>query len=552
MPVESRYPRFEVPNLDLWSFLFERKDRPYPDDKVIYRDAESDRVYTFSQVKDTALDFGKGLKAVWEWRKGDVLGLYLPNCIDTPAITMGTHWCGGVVSPANPSYTVDELAFQLKDSGSKALITTLEFLPNAIAACKKVGIMEQFIALAGDKRDPEAKVKHFTSIRNISGATRYRKTKVNPEKDLAFLVYSSGTTGKPKGVMLSHRNIVSNIIQISYNESPLDWKGGPSNEGDKILAFLPFFHIYGLTCMVMQSLHRGLELIVMTRFDLERFCQLVQAHKITFTYVAPPVMVALAKDPIVSNYDLSSLRMVNCGAAPLTRELVAQVQKRFHLPIKQGYGLSEASPTTHVQPWDEWDKSVGSVGKMLPNITAKYIDPDGKEVGVGQIGELCMKGPNIFQGYLNQPEMTKSSFTEDGYLRTGDVGYQDENGNFFITDRVKELIKYKGFQVAPAELEGLLLDHPKVHDVAVIGIYDETQQTELPRAYIVLPPQVEKSEATKQQLTDWLHNRVAGHKKLRGGVFFVDEIPKSPSGKILRRLLKERALNDKAMLKAKL
>lgn len=193
------------------------------------------------------MDFGKGLKAVWEWRKGHVLGLYLPNCIDTPAITWGTLWSGGIISPANPGYTVEELAFQLKDSGAKALITTLEFLPNAKAACKIAGIDEDCIALAGDHRDPEAKIKHFTSVRNISGATRYRKAKVDPKKDLAFLVYSSGTTGKPKGVMLSHSNICANILQLNAAESGnLDWKGGPNNEGDKILAFLPFFHIYGI------------------------------------------------------------------------------------------------------------------------------------------------------------------------------------------------------------------------------------------------------------------------------------------------------------------
>jgi acyl-CoA synthetase (AMP-forming)/AMP-acid ligase II len=304
--------------------------------------------------------------------------------------------------------------------------------------------------------------------------------------------------------------------------------------------------------MIMQSLHRGFQLIVMARFDLERFCQLIQQHKVTFTYVAPPVLVGLAKHPVVSKYDLSSLRMVNSGAAPLTRELVEQMQKRFPLPIKQGYGLSETSPTTHIQLWHEWDTSIGSVGKMLPNITAKYTDPDGNEVATGQVGELCLKGPNVFKGYLNQPEMTKAAFTEDGYFKTGDVGFQDKEGNFYITDRVKELIKYKGFQVAPAELEGLLLDHPKVSDVAVIGLYDDEQHTELPRAYIVLATGVEKAEATKQEIAEWLHKRVAGHKKLRGGIHFIEEIPKSPSGKILRRILKEQAIKEKGGPKAKL
>lgn len=195
--------------------------------------------------------------------------------------------------------------------------------------------------------------------------------------------------------------------------------------------------------MIMRSAYSGVELVVMARFDLERFCQIVQSQKITFSYIAPPVLVGLAKSPIVSKYDLSSLRMLNSGAAPLTRELVDQMQKRFPLPIKQGYGLSETSPTTHIQPWDEWYKTIGSVGKMLPNISAKFLDPDGNEVPVGQTGELCMKGPNVFRGYLNQPEQTKASFTEDGYFKTGDIGHVDKDGSFYITDRVKELIKYK-------------------------------------------------------------------------------------------------------------
>jgi 4-coumarate--CoA ligase len=308
----------------------------------------------------------------------------------------------------------------------------------------------------------------------------------------------------------------------------------------------------GLTCMIMSSIYAGTELVVMARFDLERFCQLVQSHKITFSYIAPPVLVALAKSPIVSKYDLSSLRMVNSGAAPLTRELVEQMQKRFPLPIKQGYGLSETSPTTHIQPWDEWDKSIGSVGKMLPNLTAKFIDGDGDELPIGETGELCMKGPNVFQGYLNLPEITKTCFTDDGYFKTGDIGHVDDKGDFYITDRVKELIKYKGFQVAPAELEGLLLDHPQVNDVAVIGLQDEEQHTELPRAYIVVAHGIPKTEATKEVIAGWLHQRIASHKKLRGGVFFVDEIPKSASGKILRRVLKAEAMKEEAAPKSKL
>jgi acyl-CoA synthetase (AMP-forming)/AMP-acid ligase II len=212
---------------------------------VIYVDPDANRSYTFGQVRSTALEFGKGLRAVWEWKKGDVLALYTPNCIDTPALLWGTTWAGGIISPANPGYTVDELAFQLKDSGAKALATQKPLLKTALEACKKVGIDEDRVILIGDERDETMKFKHFTAIRNLAGTSRYRKAKIDSKKDLAFLVYSSGTTGHPKGVMLSHSNIVANTLMLTAGEGGnLTWNGGPKKEGDKILAFLPFFHIY--------------------------------------------------------------------------------------------------------------------------------------------------------------------------------------------------------------------------------------------------------------------------------------------------------------------
>jgi len=550
MPTESSYPELDIPNIDLWAFLFERKDKPYPDNKVIYTDPDSSRSYTYAQTRETAINFGKGLKAQWSWKKGDVLALYTPNCIDTPAITWGTHWAGGVLSPANPGYTVDELAFQLKDSGAKALVTQKAFLKQALEAAKKAGIESDRVILMGDERDETSRIKHFTLIVNLSGASRYRRAKIDPKKDLAFLVYSSGTTGHPKGVMLSHENIVANTMMIKVGEGGnLQWKGGADGRGDKILAFLPFFHIYGLTCLIHQSMYSGLELIVMPKFELERFCQHIQDHKITFAYVVPPVVLLLGKSPIVDKYDLSTLRMLNSGAAPLTKDLVDAVYNRLKVPIKQGYGLSETSPTTHTQPWQDWNVTIGSVGRLLPSQTAKYMNASEQEVPAGQTGELWIKGPNVFKGYLNNPEGTKNALTSDGYFKTGDVGHQDAKGNFYITDRVKELIKYKGFQVPPAELEGLLLGNEEVDDVAVIGIYEENQATEIPRAYVVPKKGVQATPETSRKIVDWLNAKVASHKRLRGGVRFVDEIPKSASGKILRRVLKEQALSEKAKAK---
>lgn len=246
MPTESLYPKLDIPDTDLWGFLFERNDRPFPDDKIIYRDADTARAYTYTQVKSTAIDFGKGLKSVWEWRKGDVLALFTPNCIDTPSIMWGVHWAGGIVSPANPSYTAEELAFQLKDSGAKALVTQKPFLKVAVKAATQAGISEDRIILIGDDRDESMRFKHFSSIRNLAGTNRYRRTKAHSRNDLAFLVYSSGTTGHPKGVMLCHENIVSNILMLKAGEGGnLSCEGGPDGDGDSMIAFLPFFHIYG-------------------------------------------------------------------------------------------------------------------------------------------------------------------------------------------------------------------------------------------------------------------------------------------------------------------
>lgn len=296
-----------------------------------------------------------------------------------------------------------------------------------------------------------------------------------------------------------------------------------------------------MTVVVHQGLYRGYRTVVMPKFDIEQFCKNIQEEKITFALVVPPVVLLLSKHPIVDKYDLSSLRMMNSGAAPLTRELVDAVHKRTKLAVKQGYGLSETSPTTHTQPWELWYSTIGAVGTLLPNMTAKYMSPEEKELPQGEAGELWLKGPNIFKGYLNNPEGTKNALTEDGYFKTGDVGYQDKDGNFFITDRVKELIKYKGFQVPPAELEGLLVAHEKIDDVAVIGIFKEDQATEVPRAYVTPKKGVEAGPALEKEIVEWLAAKVANHKKLRGGVRFVDEIPKSVSGKILRRVLKAQA-----------
>lgn len=389
--------------------------------------------------------------------------------------------------------------------------------------------------IIGAERDESGKFKHFSQL--LDATPIGNRTPLKADEDLAFLVYSSGTTGLPKGVMLSHLNIVSNLHMINSSEGQLlKWNR------DKVLSVLPYYHIYGLQFLVHFPAYAGLTTVIMSSFDLKVFCSIVQDHKITYTYVVPPIILHLAKSPIVDSYDLSSLKMITSGAAPLTKELIYTVHDRLGIEIKQAYGLSETSPATHAQR--KWDNGIGSVGPVLPYQIVKLMSPDGQEVPQGKEGEVWVKGPNVFLGYLNNVEATNSSKTPDGFFKTGDIGYEDAEGNFFITDRVKELIKYKGFQVAPAELEGILASHEMINDVAVIGVQDDSIATEVPIAFIVPQPDVERNEKNGKVIVDWLAGRVAGHKKLRGGVRWIDEVPKSASGKILRRLLKDKLAKE--------
>jgi acyl-CoA synthetase (AMP-forming)/AMP-acid ligase II len=343
MSTKSPFPNVSIPDVDLWGLMFSSKKHDFPDDKVIYRAVDSNLAYTFSDVKNLATLFGEGLRNLWDWQKNDVLALYAPNDIDIPPVIYGAFFAGGVVTLANPGYSADELAYQLENSGAKGLVTTKPFLSTAIQAAKQVGIPNDRVVLLGIEKDETHQYKHWTSIRKTSSALRYRRRRAQPE-DLSFLAYSSGTTGLPKGVMLSHRNIVADLLMVRGAVGK--WY---TSSSDKCLGVLPFFHIYGLTGLVHQALHRGIELVVMPSFSMEGFLQAIQHHGITFVYVAPPVIVRLARDKLVERYDLSSLKMITSGAAPLTRELVDAVWSRLGIKINQAYGLSETSPMTHTQ-----------------------------------------------------------------------------------------------------------------------------------------------------------------------------------------------------------
>ena len=477
-------------------------------------DGPSGRSYTGDELSSSARALAAGL-ASRGIGKGDAVCLYMPNLPEYAVCFHGVCTAGALNTTANPLYTARELAQQLRDSGARILITVPPFLEAARAAAAEVGIEEVFVVGESAEAPP---------LQELMGDPADAPSpEIDPATDLAVLPYSSGTTGLPKGVMLSHRNLVANLCQVQQQLG--------SDSSAALIAVLPFFHIYGQTVIMNLGLQTGARVVTMPRFDLEQFLALVAEHRVTHAFVVPPIALALAKHPAVDDADLSSLKLINSGAAPLGAELVEAVASRVGAPVTQGYGLTETSPVTHLVPPAESEGHGASIGPPLADTECRVVDPDGG--GDAERGELWIRGPQVMQGYLNNAEATADTIDADGWLHTGDVAEVDSEGYFKIVDRLKELIKYKGFQVPPAELEAILINHPAVADVAVIGIPDD-EAGELPKAFVV-----PAEEVSDDELMGFVAERVSPHKRVRR-IERIDEIPKSPSGKILRRVLAER------------
>jgi 4-coumarate--CoA ligase len=466
-------------------------------------------------------------------REDSTVALYCPNHVDYLPVALAVSLCGAKLTPINPMYTATELERVLDLSLSSVLFVHTSKLDVALESVKNSKHVKHVIVITDDgEAVPEGTI-HLDSLRHDDGTplktiqVEYRDTASHP----FLLPYSSGTTGLPKGVCLSHSNIVANLLQCEAVEAI----GFPPDH--KLISPLPFFHIYAFSVSLMYPAWKGNQVITMSKgFDLELFCKLVQEHQPERAHLVPPILIGLQKHPMIDKFDMSSLRTIVSAAAPSSAALEKGVEGRLHCEVKQGWGMSELSPIGTLN--SDYNSKAGSVGPVVPSTFAKIVDGDGKSLGPNEQGELLIKGPQVMMGYLNDEVGTAECLSAFGWLRSGDLAYYDEEGFFFITDRIKELIKVRGFQVAPAELEALLLTHEAISDAAVIPVPDD-EAGELPRAYVVLNSTEAASEVTEKDIYEWVKEKVAPYKKLKGGVIFTDAIPKAASGKILRRVLRD-------------
>jgi acyl-CoA synthetase (AMP-forming)/AMP-acid ligase II len=508
----SDLPEVEVGGASVPEFLLGRAD--LPGDKAALVDGPTGRTLTYRQLAAGVERVAAGL-AARGFGHGDVLGLYSPNLPEYPLAAYGAMAAGGAVTTASPLLTTEELASQLADVGATVLVTVPPFLDRARAAAEKASVDEVLVFGEGNGATP------FRDL--VAHDHRPARAVVDPERDVAALLFSTGTIGLPKGVELTHASIVTSVRQA---QAVMGFRAD-----DVVLAVAPLFHTMGLNLVLAGGLHAGATVVTLPRFDLEGFLDTIQRHRVTTMIVAPPIMLALAGHPLVDRYDLSSLRVIGCGAAPLSGEVEQRCADRLGCEVLQGLGMTEATCCIAISPPGAARR--GSVGRLLPATEARIVDPEGgADLGPGRTGELWVRGPQLMRGYHDQPEATARTIDPDGWLHTGDLCSFDEDGYLYVVDRLKELIKYKGAQVAPAELEQLLLAHPAVADAAVVPRPD-AEAGEVPVAHVVL-----RGQATADELRTWVAERVAPYKRLRA-VELTEQVPRSMTGKLLRRGLVE-------------
>jgi acyl-CoA synthetase (AMP-forming)/AMP-acid ligase II len=485
-----------------------------PPDRPAIVDAATGETLTYGELTDL-IDRVAGALQHRGLGVGDVVAIFGLNSWQFAVALYASLRTGATVTLVNSLGTEPEVRAQLEHSRTRLVFADAACLPRVPGGTQVIGLDH----LAGGE-----------TLRALAdGGHHARPVRIDPGNDVALLPYSSGTTGTSKAVMLTHRNLVASMCQNDVSMTSL-------TADSRVLAVPPFFHIYGAQIVLSLSLRAGACVVTLPRFDLTAFLEAIAKHRTDRVYVTPPVLVMLAKSTLVDSYDLSAVRYLLSGAAPLDEDLARKVAGRLDCRIRQGYGMTELSPTSHSTPDHRDDLPVGSVGLPAPYMSWRVVDPvTGQDAGPGQVGELWCRGPNVMKGYLRDPEATAATIDAEGYLHTGDLVSYDSDGVFTVVGRLKELIKYKGHQVPPAELEAVLMQHSGIADAAVAGRPDEVAG-EIPVAFVVRRPDV--AEVTAEEVMDFVAGQVGAHKKVRA-VRFVEHIPKSGSGKILRRLLPE-------------
>ncbi|KAI3515955.1 hypothetical protein L1887_14862 [Cichorium endivia] len=523
----SRYPSVPIPDLTLPDFVL--KDAESYADHVAFVDAATKKSYTYGEVVRDVRRSSKALRSLG-MRTGHVILVVLPNVVEYGIVALGIMAGGGVFSGANPSSHSSEIKKQVELAEARLIITDAK-------TYNKVREFGLPVVVVGDER-VQGTVFWDELLEAGERASNNVTESVVNQDDLCALPFSSGTTGLSKGVMLTHRNIVANLTSTLFSVGP-DLIGKVT-----ILGLIPYFHIYGLTGILCATLKNKGKVVVMGRYDLSTVLKALIEHEVTFAPIVPPILLGLVKHPIMEDLAKLKLRSVMSAAAPLAPEIYEEFQRRFpEVVVQEAYGMTEHSciTLTHGDPRKgHHTAKKRSVGYILPNLEVKFIDPDtGRSLPYDTPGEICVRSQCVMKGYYKNEAETAQTIDKQGWLHTGDIGYIDREGDVFIVDRMKELIKYKGFQVAPAELEGILLGHPSVEDAAVVGLPDE-EAGEIPGAHVVMSKDAKESE---EEMMKYVANNVAQYKKVRM-LHFVDTIPKSPSGKIMRRLIKEKMLEN--------
>ena len=480
-------------------------------------DGPTGRTYTYAQLPDLISRLTTGL-ANHGVKKGEVFAIYSPNLPEVALAFHAVASLGAATTMVPPLFTDEEIVRQLKDSGARYLLTIPQLIEKARAVTQAAGITKLFVI--GETENSIS----FASL--LATAPFANNTTINVDEDFAALPYSSGTTGFPKGVMLTHRNLVAMLRLMEVNQA--------FSREDTMICVVPMYHLYGLHIVANLGLSEGGTIVTVPRYDLDQFLQVLETYKVTVAPLVPPLVLTLSRAPQVDQHDLSALRLIHCGAAMLADKIAQDCSRRLGCEIRYGYGMTEVSPLSHASLPDRNSHKAGSVGFCLPNTECKIVDyNNGAELGANEEGEIWVRGPQVMKGYLGNPAATREMITPEGWLRTGDIGYCDEEGRLFVVDRIKELIKVDGRQVAPAELEAMLLTHPAIADAAVVGSPDE-KHGEVPKAFVVL-----KALAVGEEIMQFMADRVAPYKRIRL-IEFVSEIPKSPAGKILHRMLRDK------------